>query len=187
MIEVEAKIAISNPQKIRKIARNLGKFKEKIKKTDDYYTMEDLKSYPQKSLRIRKSNGGYVINFKNKISKAHGIHAKKETEFNVRDIKNFIDLIEDFGFRKWLAKEKESEIFEINKDFHIEINRVKNLGWFLEIEYLVKKEKEIDNARNKINKVIDELGLSKEKVIEKGYTRMLWRRLQKSKTSPIRS
>ena len=44
MIEVEAKIRISEPDKIRKLAGKIGKFKGRVKKIDDYYTLEDLKN-----------------------------------------------------------------------------------------------------------------------------------------------
>lgn len=174
MIEVEAKIAISNPKKYRQEAKKLGKFICRKKKVDDYYTLQSLKSYPKKSLRVRKMGSFYVINFKKGLSYKDGIHAKKETEFRVSDLKGFLSLIEDFGFRKWLTKVKESESYEIKKNFHIEINNVSKLGWFLEIEYLVSNEKEISRARREILKVIDRLGAGRKNIIRDGYTKMFW-------------
>ena len=173
MIEVEAKIKITNPRKFRQKARLIGKPIRRETKIDDYYSLESSKKYPKKSLRIRKMNNHYQINFKQKLSYVKGIHAKRESEFTVSDLSNFLGLIKDFGFKKWLRKKKHSEVYEINKNFHIELNKVKRLGWFLEIEYLTN-EKHIKKARKAILKVTKQLGVQKEKIIKDGYTKMLW-------------
>ena len=174
MIEVESKIKILNPEEFRKRIAKIARFKEKEKKIDSYYTLERNKfRYPQKSLRVRKINHSYQINFKQKLSYLKGIYAKDEHEFEFTDIDNFITLIKNFGFRIWLIKEKYSEVYEIKKNFHIELNNVKNLGWFIEIEYLTDK-KNIQKARKEIQETIKKLSLEKEKVIKEGYTKLLW-------------
>ncbi|MDO8460569.1 MAG: class IV adenylate cyclase [Nanoarchaeota archaeon] len=172
-IEVEIKIKISSPQQFRKKASGLGKFIGIEKKIDDYYTLEELSHYPKKSLRIRKRKGQYEVNFKQKLSYINGAHAKKEYEFIIPDIKDFLDLIKEFGFKKWLHKEKISEVYEIKKNFHIEINHVKNLGWYLEIEYLATPS-EIKEGRKEIDKIINKLGITNEPIIKQGYTKLLW-------------
>lgn len=178
MIEVEAKVKISSPEKYRKLAKRLGNLVEKEEKIDDYYTLQKNKSYPKKSLRVRKKNGIYEINFKERISYKNGIHAKNEQEFQVTDIHNFLALIANFGFKKWLTKIKHSEIYEIKKNFHIEINQVKSLGWFLEIEYLTEKN-QIEKARKEIQEVMKKLQVQKNQIVKDGYTKMLWEKLRK--------
>jgi predicted adenylyl cyclase CyaB len=175
MIEVEAKIKISSPEKYRILVSKIAKHIKTLKKTDDYYTLQSLKTYPKKSLRIRKTKDKYEINFKQHLSYVNGIHAKNEQEFTTSDINNFLNLIKDFGFKKWLTKIKHSEVYEINKNFHIEINKVNNLGWFIEIEYLAKPN-QIKPARTQISKVIKQLNLNKESIIKEGYTKLLWNR-----------
>ena len=173
MIEVETKVLVRNPDFIRKRARVLGKFIGKEKKVDDYYTLEALDHYPQKSLRIRKIDGYYIVNFKQRLSYKKGVHAKNEVEFKVSNINDFLRLIEDFGFRKWLTKEKRCEVFEIRKNFHIELNRVKGLGWFVEIERL-SDVRGIAKAREEVVGIIRELGFAKKDVVKSGYTKLLW-------------
>src|SRR3989344_6248484 len=177
MIEVEAKIKIKNPEEFRKKISEIARLIKKEKKIDDYYTLESLKIYPKKSLRVRKTNQGYEINFKQHLSYVNGVHAKKEQEFKVTDIQNFLSLIKDFGFKKWLTKIKYSETYEISKNFHVEINNVKKLGWFIEIEYLAKQN-EISYARTQVLKIIGELNLDKESIIKEGYTKLLWDKQQ---------
>ena len=176
MIEVESKVNISERElrEIRQEIGKLGKFEKKEKKIDDYYTLENLKSYPKKSLRIRKQGKGYTVNFKQSISYEKGIHAKKETEFHVDDVGGFLALIKDFGFKMWLRKEKESEVYHVHENLHIEINNVKGLGWFLEIEYLAKDKKEIKKAEREIENLRKLLGINNKQIVKDGYTKQLW-------------
>lgn len=172
MIEVEAKIKIEDPEVYRRLLKPFSRFVGRIEKVDDYYTLQSDGKYPRKSLRVRRTGKFYEVNFKEKLSYVQGVHAKKESEFAVSDIKNFFGLINDFGFRKWLTKEKISEIYHVERNFHVEINNVKNLGWFLEIEYLT--EKDVGKARKKILGVMKKLGVREREIIENGYTKMLW-------------
>ena len=179
MIEVESKIFVENPREIRKKARALGKYSGVELKVDDYFTIENLRSYPEESIRIRKVDGHYIANFKQRLSYEHGVHAKKEIEYTVKDIGCFMRMMKSFGFKRWLRKEKRCEIYGIKKNFHIELNRVKRLGWFVEIEYLVRKMSEIKHARREVGEVIKKLGLREEDAIKKGYTKMLWEKRHK--------
>ncbi len=173
MIEVEAKIRISNSKKVIKKIGAISKYQGTERKVDDYYTLEDLSHYPRKSLRIRKRGGFYEINFKHRLSYINGVHVKKETEFRVSNIDGFLNLIRDFGFKKWLRKEKITKLYKIRDNFHIEMNNVKGLGWFLEIEYLTDK-KRIEKARIEVLKFVRKLGFKEKDLISEGYTKMLW-------------
>lgn len=173
MIEVESKAKINDSNAFRIAARSLGRFVGKQEKIDDYYTLEKPGRYPKKSLRIRKRQGHYEINFKHSLGYQHGVHAKKETEFIVKDVNDFLAVINEFGFRKWLRKEKTTELYEIGKNFHIELNNVKGLGWFVEVEYLAD-EQHIAYARKKVEEVLVKLGIKKNQIIKPGYTKMLW-------------
>ena len=173
-IEVETKIPfkekdlISVRNRIKKIAR----FVKKQTKKDDYYTLEYFQ-YPEKSLRVRDMGKIREVNFKKRISFVNGIHAKKEVQFQISDIKGFFDLIEDFGFRKWLHKEKTTELYKTKSGVNIELNHVKKLGWFLELEVLCSN-KEINNARKKIKEARESLGFSEKDSEVRGYTKQLW-------------
>lgn len=173
MIEVESKARIINPEKYRVLAQKIGRYKGKERKVDDYYTLENINKYPNKSLRIRKKGNSFEVNFKQRISFANRVYAKKETEFKVSDINDFINLIKDFGFKKWITKEKYTEIYEIKKNFHIELNHLEKLGWFIEVEYLCNQNK-ITAARKDVLKVINLLGIKEKELIKEGYTKLLW-------------
>ena len=173
MIEVESKARIINPERFRVLAQKIGHYKGKERKIDDYYTLENTKNYPKKSLRVRKRSGFHEINFKQRIFYENGVYAKKETEFKVPDIESFIKLINEFGFKKWLTKEKYTELYEIKKNFHIELNHVKKLGWFVEVEYLATP-KNMEYAKKEVLEVIKKLGIANKDIVKEGYTKLLW-------------
>jgi predicted adenylyl cyclase CyaB len=55
----------------------------------------------------------------------------------------------------------------------VEVNNVKGLGWFLEIEYLCD-EKEMKMAREEVVEAMRYFGIDEKKCIRSGYTKMLW-------------
>lgn len=173
MIEVEAKARIIHPERIRVLAQKIGHYKGKERKIDDYYTLEMTSNFPKKSLRVRKKAGAHQVNFKQRISYDRGVHTKKETEFEIVNVESFLRLLHEFGFRKWLTKEKYTEIYEIKRNFNIELNHVKKLGWFVEVEYLCKPS-EIKRAQGEVKNVLKKLNIVKKDIVKDGYTRMLW-------------
>jgi predicted adenylyl cyclase CyaB len=178
MIEVEAKARILRPEKIRELAQKISKYKGKERKIDDYYTLEDMKKYPTKSLRVRKKGNIYQVNFKKRIEANREVDVKNENEFEIEKIDDFLRLLEDFGFKKWMRKEKYTEIYEVKKNFHVELNHLKNLGWFVEVEYLCKKN-QIDIAKKNVMIILSKLGINKKDIETKGYTRLLWENNEK--------
>ena len=173
MIEVEAKIKIKSPKEVRSKISKLAKYNGREKKIDTYYTLEPLSTYPKKSLRVRQKPRYYEINFKQNISYKKGVHAKNEVEFILSDISNFLLLIKEFGFKPWVKKEKITYLYQIKENFNIELNHVKKLGWFLEVEYLATK-KNIKKARKEVAKMVKVLGFSDKDIVKNGYTKMLW-------------
>lgn len=173
-IEVETKIPFQGKDlsSVKKRIRSIAKFVKVQSKKDDYYTLEYFQ-YPEKSLRVRDMGKIREVNFKKRISFSKGIHAKKEVQFQISDIDGFFELIKDFGFRKWLHKEKTTELYKARNGVNIELNYVKKLGWFLELEFLCP-QKDIPLGRKKIAEVRDALGFSEKDCEQRGYTKQLW-------------
>ena len=179
MIEVESKVFIENPAEIRRRAKTIGRYTGIELKVDDYYTIDNLRQYPRESIRVRKVNGFYITNFKKRLSYEDGVHAKDEIEHKVDNLEGFLNLMKDFGFKQWLRKEKKCEIYQIKHNFHVELNRVKGLGWFVEVEYMVRRKSQIKSARKQVVKVMKELGFKERDAIKSGYTKMLWEKKNK--------
>lgn len=170
-IEVEAKIKVRDVSAVRERIKKIAKFAGVENKLDEYYAL-DVKKYPAKSLRIRRMGKDAIINFKESVNYADGVHAKKEVEFKISDLPGALDLLEDFGFKKWIKKEKRTELYK-TKNASIELNKVKGLGWFVEIEILCTKNR-IDWARKEVLRIIDELDFDEKDIEKSGYTKALW-------------
>ena len=171
-IEVETKIKVKNVKETRKRIREIAKFVKREVKKDDYYTLEYFQ-YPEKSLRVRDKGSVREVNFKKRKDYINGVHAKTEVQFEISDIKGFFDLIKDFGFRKWLHKEKTTELYKTSNRVNIELNYVKKLGWFIEIEVLCAS-KDVISARKKVVNVREKLGFKESDCEPRGYTKQLW-------------
>ena len=171
-IEVETKVPVKSAADARKRIKKIARFAGKENKKDDYYSLEYF-NYPEKSLRVRDKGRVREVNFKRRKSFAGGVYAKTEVQFQISDIDGFFELIKDFGFRKWLHKEKTTELYKTRNGVNIELNYVKRLGWFLEIEVLCRPN-QVETARRKVIAVRSALGFSEGDVEPRGYTKQLW-------------
>ena len=186
--EVETKVAVPKDElkNLREKINSIGKFEKKGKKSDDYFAIQ-TNGYPKKAFRIRAMKDVYEVNFKKWLTNywTKEVVVKQEFEFKLKgkeEVEDLLELFKDLGFEEWVRKTKWNETYSYNKDkkVNIEINKVKHLGWFLEIEYLSQKS-EIKTARNKILKVLKELEIPFEWIDNTGYTKMLWYKGTKDK------
>ncbi len=183
-LEVETKVKIDD-DKVRELRERIKKiavFVKKGKKEDDYFAIRrKIKScYPKKAFRIRAMKDEFEVNFKKWLVKywTHDIVVKQEFEFKLKGkeaVEDLLALFRDLGFREWVKKTKYNETYAYKKDkrLSIEINNVKNLGYFLEMEYL-SQPAEIERARKRIREVLKILKINPEQIDNTGYTKMLW-------------
>ncbi len=179
-LEVESKIKLENSQvkAVRKKIKSIARFEKKGKKVDDYFAIQNH-GYPKKAFRTRTTKNKIEINFKKHLKKFWTKHVvvKQEFEFTI-DKENFDDMIElfyDMGFKEWVRKVKWNETYKYKKDkkVSIELNKVKDLGYFIEIEYLAPPS-DLKKAIRKVEEVIKALGIDHNQVDNTGYTKMLW-------------
>lgn len=158
MFEIESKAFI--PQKelkrIIKLANKKLKFIKEEIRTDIYYS--NLK----KIIRIRKLNTlEKIVTFKKKIlDNNNAIEINKEIEFKIDNINNFLILIKELEFKKLYKKIKKSLVYQTN-NLNVEINEIKNLGFFLEIEKIINNQNDIDLAKKEIHNIINQFELKK--------------------------
>jgi predicted adenylyl cyclase CyaB len=183
-LEVETKIKLDNSEvdKLRNKIKKIAKFKKQGQKVDDYFAIRrKIKSiYPKKAFRIRATKDEFEVNFKKWLKKlwTHDIVVKQEFEFKLKgkdEVEDLLALFKDLGFREWVQKTKFNETYIYNKDkrLSIEINNVKHLGYFIEMEYLCK-ENELEKARSRIREALKILKINQEQIDNTGYTKMLW-------------
>ena len=180
-LEVETKIKVpkSEVDETRKKIKKIGRFVKKETRGDDYFAIR-RKGYPKKAFRVRKKGDEFQINFKKWLRNlwSDDIVVKQEFEFRLKgkeEVEDLLALFRDLGFVEWVKKRKRSEAYVWKKDsrVNIELNYVKHLGYFIEIEYLCRRW-EMRKAKRKIRKVLRLLEIKPEQIDNTGYTRMLW-------------
>jgi len=187
-IETKVKIPDSEVKNLREKILKIAKFEKRGTKADDYFAIQESSMvYPKKAFRIRAMKNDFEVTFKKWLTKywTNDVVVKQEFEFKLKgkeEVENLLELFYDLGFTEWVKKIKVNETYKYNKDkkVSIEINKVKNLGYFMEIEYLAQKS-ELKTARNKIIKVLKELKIPFEWIDNTGYTKMLWYKGTKGK------
>ena len=179
-LEVETKIKVNpkNVNELRERIKKIARFRNKTNKYDSYFAIK-INGYPKKAFRIRDDGKKLVVNFKKWLKNywTKDIVVKEEYEFTINNKDIFLALMKDLGFREWMEKIKKSEsyIYKKNTKVNIEINEVKNLGYFIEIEYIARKE-EVKKAMYTIRSILKELGIKSNEINNKGYTKMLWKK-----------
>jgi len=187
-VETKAQIPDSEVKKLREKIKKIAAFEKKGKKEDDYFAIKrPLGGYPKKAFRIRASKDEFEVNFKKWLKKhwTNDVVIKQEFEFKLRgreQVSDLLALFKDLGFSEWVKKIKTNETYKWNKDqkVSIELNNVKHLGWFMEIERLSKLS-EIESARNKIREILRQLEIPANWIDNTGYTKMLWYKGTKEK------
>lgn len=169
MFEIESKAFIPPKElkRIIKLANKKFKFIKEEIKTDIYYSNQ------KKIIRIRKLNTlEKIVTFKKKIlDNNHTVEINKEIEFKIDSINNFLTLIKELKFKKLYKKIKKSLIYQTN-NLNVEINEIKNLGVFLEIEKIINNQNDIDLAKKEIDNIINQFGL-KENIETRPYSELL--------------
>ncbi len=179
--EVESKIKINDYKKVKSSVLKVASFKDKELKFDRYFAIKD-DWHHKKSFRIRGDGQKFIVNFKKrvKIFSDKEVVVKQEFEFpidNKDDLDIFIALHKDLGFNEWIHKKKQTELFLYNKNkkLHIELNKVSNLGYWMEIEYLCNNRNEIFKAKKLIKEVTSIISDGLGSIDNTGYTKMLYK------------
>jgi predicted adenylyl cyclase CyaB len=188
-LEVETKIKLldSEVKEMKEKIRQIAVFEKEGTKADDYFAIQNKQDYPKKAFRVRALKDKFEVNFKKWLVNlwTKDIVVKQEFEFSLQgkeQVEDLLELFRDLGFKEWVKKIKHNETYQWKKDKRasIEINNVKHLGYFLEIEYLCQP-KELNKARNKIREVLKVLKIRPEQIDNTGYTKMLWYKGTKEK------
>ena len=183
-LEVETKVRIKDVNALRKKIQRIARFEKKETRADDYFAIPrkrfGMYTYPRKAFRIREKPDKYELNFKKWLKKLwdKDIVVKQEFEFSLKnkiDVEDLLALFRDLGFKEWVKKRKTSESYLHKKEKRIviEINFIKHLGYFMEIEYLCQPS-EMETAKKKIRQTLEELEINPKDIDNTGYTKMLW-------------
>jgi len=164
MFEVEAKVKIIKAD-FERLQNELGKSK-KIKKIDSYYS--ESKDF---TLRIRESGKSAILNIKLKEIK-NGIENNQEMDFPLTSKAKFENLLKHMGITRWAKKQKISEVYSLG-NMNVELNHIPGLGFYLEIERVVKSKSDVPKAKKELNEQFKKFGFSPSQFEKKYYLELL--------------
>ena len=170
--EVEIKARVRDPNHFEARAAKLGLYLKDSEKEDIYFRpVGETSPAPDTRYRLRRENETAVVTFKQK-QVIDGFVVSDEVEFSVDDLQSFFRFTHFIGFEPFVVKHKRSRVYQVGRT-HIELNNVKHLGYFTEIEILCETEDEVSAARDEIMALLPELSLSKADLVEDSYIVMI--------------
>jgi len=146
-VEIEIQVNIENSEPLIKFLKENGDFQSERHQRDEYFSpphKDFLSERPVRELlRLRDSDGKYPVNYKNWHFNVNGkSNYCDEFETKVESIESIKNIISALDFKSVAVVDKMREVWNY-MDFEISIDSVKNLGDFVEIEY-IGKDKDVD-------------------------------------------
>lgn len=173
--EIEIKIPLSEKtfREIKGRLKKSGSFERKLRQVDEYFTpphrnfMEP--EFPFEWLRIRTENENCFLTYKHYYpeNKPENTHCD-EFKLEVEDSRQLKKVFSALNFSPLVTVDKLREIYSYHNDFEIVLDKVQELGYFIEIE--AKKDLGgITKTRNRILSLASKLGLDPSDRDKRGY------------------
>jgi predicted adenylyl cyclase CyaB len=159
----EIKCRIDDRKKVTEIKKALSKYKHSIEKqTDIYYKT----SNGRLKLRIIDDTSGSLIQY-NRAEKKN----KRISKYTISKTKDFreLDFILKKQFDTLVTVIKKRDVY-INKNVRVHLDKVKNLGSYLEIEIIYER---LSDAKKQMQELITKLELDETKFIKESYSDLL--------------
>lgn len=171
MIEVEVKFRIDNIKEVEEKVEDFAEFIVEKTESDIYFNSpwKDFRESDE-ALRIRKDNEGVTITYKGpKIDSR--TKSREEVKVNIDDYQSGVQLLKDLGFTPFGEVVKNRKIYEL-EGATVSVDRVENLGEFLEIELQAEKS-EVEEKTMQIFRLAKRLGFYEEQSIRESYLGLL--------------
>lgn len=179
--EIEIKAYIKDFESVLNFLKSNAKFKKKYFKKDIYYakkrSIEEGNIKTSDCIRLRTEHGGYTFCTKER-NIIDGVEINDEIEIKVskkkaRFIINFLSKLQQY--KEYVRKEKKGYAF-IYKNALVEISKIKNLGDFIEIEFLNSNET-IENQIIQLKSILNEIGIDENSIETEPYIKLLSKKL----------
>jgi len=183
-IEVELKAWVDEPEKVRRRVARLARFERELREHDLYFTFADTRGYQVQRFRLRTIRGKNMVTVKIPSGSRKGVEANREFEFEISDPAAFKVFCREFGFRVLIEKHKQVRRYYYRppkklfaRPVTIDLNQVRHLGNFIEIETLVDSQNQIPKASKFLQSLLDILGVPRSKIEPTAYTELLYAKI----------
>lgn len=175
MIEVEIKCRINNPEEVAE--KLIQKVNAKMVKTvfqKDFYLQHPSRNFEEtdEAIRIRDSDEGVQLTYKgpkiDPLSKT-----REELYVHVDNFETILKIFEKIGFLPIAKVVKSRTIFQLEGNIIASIDKVQDLGDFIELESEVEDCTQVESKREDLFFILDKLGLSREDTERRSYLELL--------------
>ena len=179
MKEIEILVQVYDSEE--KVDSILSKFKyTNTKKVIDEYFYDpkrdnlkpDSNNRLKECLRIRRCNNECLITYKDDVFDGDKWLYSNEYETKVDSYEMIIKILEKIGMKKLVDVENEKKIYN-ELEYEISLEKVTNLGLFLEVEYCTNEDIDIKKKKDEIQNFINSLNLSVSSELNMGKPEML--------------
>ena len=173
-IEIEITVQVENSKPLTDFLKKEAEFKKEKHQVDEYFTPSHrnfIEVRPVKEwLRLRNEDGNYSLNYKNWYYDKDGKNSCycDEYETKVGDLDKVKKILEALNFKSLVKVDKVRKTWIWN-DYEIDVDSVKGLGDFVEIEYIGRKEVDPKETTDKMVAFLKKIGCGKLKRDYIGY------------------
>lgn len=169
-IEMEIKIKLTKEEyeNMNKTMKSIGKFLLQSNQQDIYYQLDYLGEEINKLLRLRLSGNKKVLTYKI----YNNIMYYEEYEVEINNSNNIMKIFDFIGLKKITEVKKERMIYSYQDKYEISLDKVDNLGYFIEIEvkgtinnYFEEYDNLLKNSEN--------LGLNLNNIEQRRYPQLM--------------
>jgi adenylate cyclase class 2 len=178
-LEIEIKIPLDQKtfKKLKGRLKKLAKFEKITKQVDEYFTPAHrnfmARKFPYEWLAIRRRGEKVILTYKHYYPE--NVDLTKycdEYETEIKNAEQLDKLFSALNFKSLVTVEKERETYLYKNEFEIALDKVKALGYFMEIE--AKKDfGSIKKTRDKIIEFAINLEIDVSKAEKRGYPYLL--------------
>ena len=175
--EIEIQVNIENSKSLIDFLKKNAEFKSENHQIDEYFSPAHrnfIEVRPAKEwLRLRNSDGKYSINYKNWLLNKDGkSYHCDEYETEIEDLSKLKNIFNVLNFKHLVTVDKIRKIW-VYKNYEVAVDSVKNLGDFVEIEYLGKGKVDPKQITTEMVGFLQSIGCGKIKRNYVGYPFMM--------------
>lgn len=167
-MEIKVKLTKEEYEKLNKKMKLIGKFLLQSNQQDIYYRSDYFVSDNNKLLRLRLSGNKKVLTYKTYNNNMYC----EEYEVEIDNSNNMIKIFDSIGLKKITEVKKKRYIYSYQDKYEISLDKVDNLGYFIEIEvkgtinnYFEEYDNLLKNSKN--------LGLNLNNIEQKRYPQLM--------------
>lgn len=163
MLEIEIKVKVSNIDEIKQNILTIGgRHSETVIEEDMYYNAPHRDfGITDEALRIRSAGGKTILTYKGPKNTIMGSKVREEQNVGLDDARIFGTILTSLGFKPVAEVRKLREYYTYD-DFSIALDKVDNLGDFVEIELIT--ENNAEHAAHRVDKLAEKLGVTGERI-----------------------